>query len=168
MIAPNTAADTGSGAARDDSAMAHLDYQTAPPQRLNWLGWSALLSAVPLVHYAVSVGIWARYFVGVLCNPYPPPRFVDELLFQAPYCASAMVLFLLSLAAYVLALKKRRAAWRLLIVIAVSTVVLLWIDVHFGRYQISIDIATVEYWENGGRKHEYFTWWWLNDRWLDW
>lgn len=34
------------------------------------------------------------------------------------------------------------------------------------RYQISVDIATKEYWDRGGRAHEYVTWWWYNDRWF--
>jgi hypothetical protein len=59
------------------------------------------------------------------------------------------------------------AARRGVLLTLIAALAFLWGDVHFRRYQISVGVATKEYWERGGRKHEYFTWWWLNDRWFD-
>jgi hypothetical protein len=34
------------------------------------------------------------------------------------------------------------------------------------RSQIQVGIAPIEYWQNGGSRHTYFTWWWFEDAWL--
>lgn len=145
--------------------MTVLNY-TASRERLNWLGYLTLIAAVPLVHFAISVGIWLMWWGATLRNPWLRPRFFEEVSREALFFAPALCLFILSAAAFRLALKRRRAAWRVLLVIALSSGAFFWTDVHFQRYQVSIDIATKEYWDNGGMAHHYFTWWWYNDLWF--
>jgi len=135
-------------------------------ERPHWLGYSALLALFPVFHYGLSVFIWLFWFGGMLRNPWQRSRFSEELLYQFTYCAHAFVLFALSLAAYWAGLRNRSAAWRLLLIILSSTVAFFWIDTHFARYQLSVDIATGDYWKNGGRAHHYLTWWWYNDLWF--
>jgi hypothetical protein len=139
---------------------------TASRQRLNWFGFSSLIAAVPLIHFALSVGLWLMAWGATLLNPWMRPRFFDEVSRDFLFFAPALCLFVLSAAAYWLALKRRRAAWRVLLIIGLSAVAFFWTDVHFQRYQLSVGVATKEYWDNGGKARLYFTWWWYNDLWF--
>jgi hypothetical protein len=139
-----------------------LSY-TASRQRLNWFGYSSLIAAVPLGHFAISVGIWFMWWGATLQNPWLRRRFFEEVSRDLLFFAPALCLFVLSAAAYWLALKRHRAVWRLLLLIAVSAIAFFCTDVYFRRYQVSVDIATKEYWDSGGLAHHYFTWWWYND-----
>jgi len=146
-------------------AVTVLNY-TASRQRLNWFGYSSLVAAVPLIHFALSVGLWLMAWGAALLNPWLRPRFFDEVSRDFLFFAPALCLFVLSAAAYWLALKRRRAAWRVLLIIGLSAVAFFWTDIHFQRYQLSVFIATEEYWNNGGKARVYFTWWWYNDLWF--
>ena len=53
-----------------------------------------------------------------------------------------------------------------MLVLLIASLAFFWTDVHFQRYQISVNVAAKEYWDGGGKKHLYFTWWWYNDRWF--
>jgi hypothetical protein len=63
-------------------------------------------------------------------------------------------------------LRGRSVARRGVLLALVASVAFFWTDIHFRRYQISVDVATKEYWDSGGYEHHYFTWWWYNDRWF--
>jgi hypothetical protein len=65
-----------------------------------------------------------------------------------------------------LALKRRREAGRLAVVIVLASAAFFWTDIHFERWQFRIGIATRDYWENGGKSEHYHTWWWYNDQWF--
>ena len=118
------------------------------------------MSAALFGHFLVSVGTWALFFVGILRNPDMRHVLVPWLVDSWP----AFLLFLLSAILLVLALRGRAIARGGVLLVLVASIGLFWFDVHFKRYQISVDIATKEYWDSGGRTHEYFTWWWYNDR----
>lgn len=147
------------------AALTTLNYSNKR-EHLNWLGYSSLLAAIPLIHFAISIAIWLTWWWGILRNPWLRPRTFAEFSSELTCFAPALCLFVLSLATYWLALKRRRIARSLLLVIFLSAVGFFWMDVHFQRYQVSVDIATKEYWTSGGFAHHYFTWWWSNDLWL--
>jgi hypothetical protein len=89
-------------------------------------------------------------------------EFLPCLLRSAPaflLCAASAVLLVLALQGRTIA---RYGAPLLLF----ASIALFWVDVHFERYDISVDIATKEYWDGGGWEHYYTTWWWYNDRWF--
>ena len=142
-------------------AVTVIDYSTIRT-RLRWFAWPTLLSAALLAHFLASVGMWLFWFVGILRNPYMRNEFLPSLLPSAP----AFLLCGLSAVLLVLALRGRTVARRGALLILIASVAFFWIDVHFQRYQISVDIATKEYWDSGGYAHHYFTWWWYNDRWF--
>jgi len=148
------------------SVVAVLNYYTVGRERLHWFGCSALLAAIPLLHFATSVAIWLWWWGSWISNEglrwFLFKQFPYEVLCFAP----ALCLLALSMAAYLSALKRRRIAWRFLLILALSVPALFWVDVHFQRYQVSIDIATTEYWDNGGFARHYITWWWYNDLWF--
>lgn len=138
-----------------------LDYSTVRT-RLRWFAWPTLLSAALLAHFLVSVGIWLFWFVAILHNPYVYAR--DEVLSSLLSSATAFLLCVSSVAVLVLALRDRPAARRGVLILLIASLAFFWTDVHFQRYQISMDIATKDYWDSGGSAHCYFTWWWYNDR----
>lgn len=136
--------------------------QPAARTRLQLFAWPTLLSAILLVHFVGSAGIWLRWFIGILGNPVMQDEFLPSLIQSAP----AFLLCGLSAVLLALALHSRKVArWGALLLLSAS-IMLFLVDVHFQRYQISVDIATKEYWDNGGFEHHYFTWWWYNDRWF--
>lgn len=61
----------------------------------------------------------------------------------------------------------RAVARRGAIFVLIAAIAFFVIDVHFGSWQLSTTLATREYWESGGTRHDYFTWWWYNDRWFE-
>lgn len=86
--------------------------------------------------------------------------FLPFLLRSAPaflLCAASGVLL-------VLALRGRKIARYGVLLLLFASIALFWVDVHFERYEVSVDIATKEYWDGGGWEHYYTTWWWYNDR----
>ncbi len=145
--------------------MATLDYSSAR-ERLDWLGYASLAAAVPLIHFALAAGIWVMWWVATLTNPSMRPRLGEELARDGMYAAPAFVLLIPSTIAYVRALRRRRRVWRMLAIVIAAAMAFCWIDVHFHRYQVSVCMATDEYWRNGGRAHHYFNWWWFDDRWV--
>jgi hypothetical protein len=130
---------------------------TVARKRLNWLGWSTLLASVPLIHFALSVGVWFMWWGPTQF------RFLHEARKQFMFFAPALVLFASSAAAFYLALKRKPAALRLLAITLLAAIAFFWIDVHFHRYQVNVEFATDAYRNNGGRAHYYFTWWWYDD-----
>ena len=138
-----------------------IDYSTIPT-RLRWFGWPTLLSAALLAHFLISVGTWLLWFVGILRNPDMRDEFVPSLLPSAP----AFVLCGLSAVLLVLGLRGRAVARRGVLLVLTAAIAFFWTDVHFKQYQLSVDIATKEYWDGGGYAYQYFTWWWYNDRWF--
>lgn len=138
-----------------------LDYTTIR-LRLRWFAWPTLLSALLLGHFLASVGFWLYCLFLFFLNPYMR----NDFLWLLPQCAPAFALCALAAGVFLSALYGRPIARRGVLFLVIATAAFFWTDVQFERYQISIDIATQEYWDSGGRAHEYFTWWWLNDRWL--
>jgi hypothetical protein len=143
--------------------MTTLDYSNRRTP-LAWIAWPTLLSVPFLIHYTLSAGLWTMWIVGCLRNP----SMRDEVIPSLHPSASAYLLWCSSAALFVAALKGWRGAWRGVLILLLSTVAFFVTDVCFDRYQISICIATKEYWDNGGVANYYFTWWWFNDRWLGW
>ncbi|HEY2584862.1 MAG TPA: hypothetical protein VGI81_03735 [Tepidisphaeraceae bacterium] len=138
-----------------------IDYPTVHPG-LRWFAWPTLLAAALFAHFLVAAGQWLVWFAGILSNPYMRGEFVPSLRAATP----AFALCGLSAVVLVLALRGRAVARRGVLLVLIATLALFWIDVHFQRYQVSVDIASTDYWDSGGRAHEYLTWWWYNDRWL--
>ncbi len=130
--------------------------------RLTWLKWPSLISGALLIHFLLSAGIWTIWLAGILRNPNMRDGFQTSLVQSGP----AFLLCGLAAAVFIFALRLRKIARRGAIVLLSASIVFFWLDVHFQRYQISVDIATKEYWDGGGKEHHYFTWWWYNDRWL--
>lgn len=143
-------------------AMAALDYSSTSSTRLRWFGWPTILAGALLAHFAISTAVWILWFGGMLANPDMRDAFLPSL----PEAAPAFVLCALCAALFVLALRGRALARRGAVFAAVASAAFFWTDVSFQRYQISVDIATKEYWDGGGKAHAYFTWWWYNDRWF--
>ena len=141
--------------------MAKVDYSTVRT-RIRWFAWPTLLSAVLFAHFSVSVGIWFVWFVGILHNPYMRKKFILFLLPSAP----AFVLCGLCAVLLVLALRGRSVARRGVLFVLIASLAFFWTDIHFQLWQVSVDNATKEYWDSGGYEHDYFTWWWCDDRWF--
>lgn len=131
--------------------------------RLRWPAWPTLLSAALLVHFMISSAVWLLWFVGILRNPDMRDHFIPSLQPSAP----AFVFCGLSAVSLSLALRGHRAARRAALFVLAATVTLFIIDAHFEHWQLHTFIASKEYWAAGGKKHDYFTWWWFNDRWLE-
>jgi hypothetical protein len=142
-------------------AVTVIDYSTIRT-RPRWFAWPTLLSAALLVHFLISVGYWLLWFVGILRNPYMRDHFLPSLWTSLP----AFSLCALSAVLLVLALRGRPIARRGTMLLVAAAVSFFLVDVYFGRWQIHTFIATREYWEAGGKTHDYFTWWWFNDRWF--
>jgi hypothetical protein len=138
-----------------------IDYSTVGA-RLRWFAWPTLVSGVLFAHFLVAAGLWWVWLAGILRNPHMRGTFVPSLRVSAP----AFVLCAVSGVVLVLALRGRAVARRGVLLVLIASLALFCIDVHFQRYQISVDIATKGYWDRGGRAHEYVTWWWYNDRWF--
>jgi hypothetical protein len=127
---------------------------------------AALLSLILVAHFAFSSYIWvqviahdwSRFNVLVI---YWPDWFVPLLLMGL---ALWSVVRLISRSP--LTRKRLAAANRMAVLTIVTTCCFFAVDVCLGRYQVSIDIATKEYWDGGGAEHVYYTWWWFNDRWV--
>ena len=139
-----------------------INYCNLRP-RLRWFAWPTMLAGVMLAHFGVSVGIWAQWIVGLLRNPY----LRSELFPSAWSSVPAIVLCSLSGLLFVLALRGRPVARRGVLLLVAAAVAFFLVDVCLDRWQIWVSTATVEYWNAGGRRHEYFTWWWYNDRWFE-
>jgi hypothetical protein len=129
-------------------------------KRPRWFAWPTLLSGVLFGHFLMSIGIWVLWLTGILRDSDRRNEFMPWMVAAAP----AFLLFTLSAIVLVLALRGRAIARVAVLVVLLASVALFWFDIRFKRYQISVDIATKEYWASGGRAHEYFTWWWYNDR----
>jgi hypothetical protein len=138
-----------------------IDYATVRA-RLRWLAWPTLLSGALLVHFLISVVIWLVWFDGVFRSSQVRKELLPSLWSAVPAFALCGVCG----AVFVLALRGRSVARRGALLVAVAAVALFCIDVSFGRWQIHTFVASKEYWDAGGRAHEYFTWWWYNDRWF--
>lgn len=138
-----------------------LDYSSVR-SRLRWFAWPTVVSVALLAHFLVSVGMCLFWFFGIVRNPYMMDEFLPSLNQSAPAC----LLCGLSAVVLVLALRGRQVARLGVLVLLITSLAFFWADVHFDRYQISVDIATREYWDSGGSAHEYLTWWWYNDRWF--
>lgn len=142
-------------------AVTVIDYSTIRTP-LRWFAWPTLLSAALLVHFLISVGFWLFWVVGILRNPHMRDQVLPSLWTSLP----AFLLCALSAVLFALALRDRSVARRGTIFLFAATVSFFLVDVGFGRWQIYTFIATHEYWQAGGRIHEYSTWWWFNDRWF--
>lgn len=81
--------------------------------------------------------------------------------------APAFVLCGLSAVTLALALHNHAVARRGAIFVLIAAIAFFVIDVHFRNWQLYTTLATREYWESGGTRHNYFTWWWYNDRWFE-
>ena len=142
--------------------MATLEY-TSARQRLDWLGWTTLVAAVPLLHFTVSAGLWLAWWGASAWNPYLRSRLFQEISREFPCAAPALVLFSLSAFCFWLALTRRLSmARRLLLVLLLSSAAFFWVDSHFQRAQICVDFVAMDEWNSGGGGNVYFTWWWYH------
>ena len=121
--------------------------------------WGVLLVAAVL-HYIMSVAIWWIVLVRWEVTGDDLPRALWEAL-------PAGVLLLLSLSSLVLFFISKFAAFkRMLVIVYAASVLFCAADVICDRHQISVCLASQEYWDKGGARRHYFTWWWLNDRYV--
>lgn len=135
----------------------------APSRRASerWLRWPVLVAACLAVHFACSVGLWMLWLYRYSANHHLA-SFWQELRFQGSRCVPAVLLLLLSVLCLVAAIRGREAAHRLLWILVLASMAFFALDVIFNRCQIVVGIATREYWESGGRRDFYFTWWWYD------
>jgi len=120
------------------------------------------LSTAILLHYLVSLALWGMIFLSLFRDPVSRrgwPSFLWEMI-------PALVLTTLAAITLVLCWRGHHAATRALFFLLASSVAFFAIDTAFGRWQIHVFIATKEYWADGGKRHEYLTWWWYNDLWF--
>ena len=78
----------------------------------------------------------------------------------------AIALFLWSIFCLIRSSRQKKLAIIMVTLLYVISGCAFWYDVAHERSQIQVGIATAEYWENGGAKNTYFTWWWYNDGWF--
>jgi hypothetical protein len=134
-------------------------------RRLNWLGPLSVAASFALFHFSISLLAWVGFFALEYRNPFARRDIPSQLSSQFTCYLPVPVLFTLSAIAYWMAVTRRPAAWRLLTIVTISAIAFFSLDVFFERYQISVDIATNDYWNSGGSANSYFTWFWYNDRW---
>ncbi len=112
---------------------------------------TVVLSAAGCLHFVLSFGLWVYY-----CNQYWPES-PGELWWNTWHI---VVLFMISLAAFILALCGRRHSLILLAVFFVASASAFTYDILNENCQIQVSVATSEYWESGGKAQYYLTWWW--------
>lgn len=122
----------------------------------------ALLSLLAAAHFGLSLFFWSAFGLIVI-------RSADV---DAPWlwltwgAAPAVFLFVTSLANLLRSIRNRRFVTVSTIAIYLISACLFWYDVANKRAQLQVGIATVEYWQNGGSRFTYLTWWWYNDGWF--
>ena len=123
-----------------------------------WLGtvWS--------VHFTVSTALWGCGVALAIGQRFSRDEWLSQIVFPALPCAA---LFALSVVCLILALRRTRFTIFALAVLFVATAMAFGYDISHERWQMSTDVAAVEYWDEGGRAHTYLTWWWYNDRWIE-
>ena len=132
-------------------------------KHMDWFGWPSIVASFAVWHYYISVTIWV--FAGVMEAHLFRMRRLEFVTYFLPYYAPAVVLMLLSCAAYYLALNRRESAWRVIALLAIATVAFFCLDVIFGRYQESYVVDTIfDYSRNSRWTHVYYTWFWFDDR----
>jgi hypothetical protein len=128
--------------------------------------WIALVANFAFASYVWVLTVahdWTRFKPSSALAVYWPDWFIPVLLFGL--AATSLVLSI-GLGGRPIPPNRFAAAKRLAIIAVISACFFFGVDTYFGRYQYSVDIATVEYWDGGGAEHVYYTWWWFNDRWF--
>ena len=123
---------------------------------------SVALSLLAVVHFGASLCFWSIGGLIVIRTG----STVAAWLMLAWGAAPAMILFGVSIANVIRSIRKRRFATITMIGIYLISACLFCYDVSNERAQLQVGIATADYWENGGSKNMYFTWWWFNDGWF--
>jgi hypothetical protein len=123
---------------------------------------SFLLSLVASSHFSISVLL---FFVGVLLEYY---NHRQDLVWKQWLWDSVPAVFLtvLSFGASIVAWRYRRLALPWVAVLYVTAGLTFSYDVWNKRAQLSVSVASREYWRGGGEQHTYLTWWWFNDSWF--
>ena len=127
-----------------------------------WALLTGVLAVALAVHFAIASCIWMQTIAHDWTHFAPS----GALAVYWPDWFVPLVLGGLAVACVVLSVARRRAGRRMLAVTVLAAVAFFAVDVRFKRYQFSVGVATKEYWDSGGPKHVYYTWWWFNDRWL--
>ena len=123
---------------------------------------SGVLSSCLLLHFAFSLYCW---LLGLrICISYGI-SLIETLTFLADGWP-ALLLFALSVGALRKSVRRKRFAMSASIGVLLLSIAAFCYDVSNENSQLQVNIATVEYWENGGWEHMYFTWYWFNDAWL--
>jgi len=123
---------------------------------------SVVFSLFAVIHFGFSLCFWS---IGGLIVIRTGPTLAAWLML-ASGAAPAIILFGVSIANIIRSIRKRRFATVTIVGIYVISACLFWYDVANERAQLQVGIATAEYWDNGGSKNTYFTWWWFNDGWF--
>jgi MYXO-CTERM domain-containing protein len=116
-----------------------------------------------VVHFAIAAACWGLAVAAAIKWDFSRQEWLGYIVHPGWPCIGLLAL---SVVCLVLALRRRRVAGVLLVVSLTASALMFWYDVSHQRWQMRVDIAQIEYWEQGGREHTYITWWWYNDRWL--
>ena len=142
-----------------------LNYATTR-RPLRWFSALSIASALFLWHFLVSCGMWGLFLVGLARNPDMRHLLPQTLIADASLLATLLLLLALSITSLITAIHRHRLARLLLLITLGASITSFAYDITRRRYQIHVFIATKDYWDAGGKRYDYFTWWWYNDRWF--
>ena len=135
-------------------------------QRLYWLRPTTIAAALLVFHFLESFYLWGYYFITMGENPTRRHDILPNIRGNGSQLITLIVLFGFSVVSLITALRGYRWTLRLLLITLFASLAAFAYDVKHQRWQLHTFIATQDYWDAGGREHDYFTWWWYNDRWL--
>ncbi len=123
---------------------------------------SVLLSLFAVLHFSVSMLCWSFAVPIGVSFRFGPSDWAIVLWEATP----AILFLLFSIVSLVRSYRRKRFALTIIGLVYVASIVSFCYDVAMERSQMQVGIATAEYWNSGGSKNTYFTWWWYNDSWL--
>jgi hypothetical protein len=142
--------------------------RTYAPSRVRWT-WTrfvvALALAASATHFGIAIVDWIQLLHFELADStveWTSELWVDSLA-PVAQCALFAAISICALVESVLRYR-RTLVWFAILCLGAAGA--FFVDLRFSRFQISVDVATKEYWEQGGAAHYYCTWWWYNDRWV--
>ncbi|NQU25154.1 MAG: hypothetical protein HQ567_28030 [Candidatus Nealsonbacteria bacterium] len=109
------------------------------------------LAGLGCLHFGLSFYLWARW-----CTP-SWPEWANEMIALA---WPVVGLFTLAAVAFMAAILGKRWSILVLVLFFIASASAFTYDIVNERWQGRVSIATVEYWEDGGKEYYYLTWWW--------
>ena len=155
-----------SSPAADDGARHHEDRDSLGVRESRFitsvLRPSVLLSLFAVLHFSGSMLFWSLgVCIGINLH-FGPAAWASVLWGAAP----AILLMLFSIVSLVRSYHRKRFASTMIGFVYVASILSFCYDVAMERSQMQVGIATAEYWNSGGSKNTYFTWWWYSDSWF--